>query len=109
MIKATVDRHGLCKHPFPGVTKGCVAQVMGERDTLRQVLIQTQLPGNGSRNLGTFKRVREAISVVIAFEVYEYLGFVLQSAERGCVHDPIPIALKRRPVRVGLFVIETTP
>jgi len=107
VIKTTVGRHGLCQDPFPGVTKRGVAQVVGQRDTLCQILIQTKLPGNGSRDLRAFQRVREAISVVIPFKVYEYLGFVLQPTERGRVDDPIPIALKDRSVRMRLFAVKT--
>jgi hypothetical protein len=42
---------------------------------------------------------------MIAFMIYEYLGFVFQTAKSTRMNDPIAIALKRRSIRMLRFRI----
>src|SRR5439155_1172808 len=44
-------------------------------------------------DLGGFQGVGEARPIVVALVVDEYLGLVLELAERAAVDDPVPIAL----------------
>ena len=64
-----------------------VAQVMAEGDGLRQILVQTERPGNGAGDLGDLQRVREPCAEVVAFRRQEHLRLVRQAAEQMCIRD----------------------
>ena len=86
-----------------GMPERRVANVMAERDGLRQGLVQAQRGGEGSRNLRDLRGVGQARDVMVALGIEEDLCLVLQSAERLRVDDPIPISLECRPKLVGLL------
>ena len=71
--------HQVGKNILTGMTKGCVAKVMGQGYRLGQVLVEPQGGGQSAAYLGGLHRVGEPGAVVIALVVYKNLGFVLQS------------------------------
>ena len=71
---------------FAGVAERWVAEVVGQRDGLRQVLVDAQRPGDRLGHLSDLEGVGESGAVVIALIIYEHLGFVLQ-APKGAGMD----------------------
>ena len=80
---------------FAGMTERRMAEIVGQRQRFREVLIEAELPGQRTGDLGHFERVGEPGAVMIAFMEHEYLGFVLQAAEGGGMNDPVAIAPER--------------
>ena len=76
-----------------------IAEVVGERDRLGEILVQPQGPGDGPRDLRPFQRVGEPVPVVVTLVVDEHLGLVLEAPESLGVNDPIPVTLESGPVR----------
>ncbi len=92
-----------------------VAEVMGERQRLGQILVEAEGPGERARDLRDLERMGEARAVMVALVLQEDLRLVLEAAEGGRVDDPVAVALefaaRRRwllgtqpaatPVRIG--------
>src|SRR5690625_1291895 len=76
-----------------------MAEIMGQRHCLCQILVQVERTRNGACNLRHFEGMGEAGTIVVAFVVHKDLGLVLQLAEGASVDDPVPIALERRASR----------
>jgi hypothetical protein len=85
------------EHVLPDVPEGRVAEVVAERDRLRQVLVEVQPAGDVARDDGRLERVGQARAVVVALGGDEDLGLVLEPSERLRVDDPVAVALERRP------------
>ena len=93
-------RTELVERPFSGVAKGRVAQVMGQADGLGQVLVQAQGAGNGAGDLRHLQRMGQPGAVQVPFRGQEYLGLLLQAAERLAVQHPVAVTLKHRAQRI---------
>ena len=74
------------------MAEGRVAQIMGERQGLGQVLIQPQRPGDRAGHLGHLDGVGEPRPVVVALVIHKDLGLVLQAPEGLGVDDPVTVA-----------------
>jgi hypothetical protein len=86
-----VIEYTLASVPERGMT-----QVVSQRDSLGQLLVELQHLGNRPGNLGNFERVRQPRSIVIAGRREKDLRLVFQPAKSLRVDDPVPIPLKRR-------------
>src|SRR5918995_1431333 len=94
------------QHRLAGMPEGRVAEVVTESDRLRQVLVQTESARRATGDAAGLERVREPGAVVIALRRDEDLRLVHQAPKRLRVHDPVAVALERRPVvRVGLLLL----
>ena len=80
-----------------------MAQVVGQADRLHEVFVEAQGAGDGASDLGDLQGVGQAGAVVIAGGGDEYLGLVLQPAERFGMDDAIAVALKGRSHRIRGF------
>ena len=107
MLEPTRDER--LQHALAGMTERGVAEIVAERDRLRQLLVQTQHFRDASRDLRHLERVGEARAVMIARRREEHLRLVLQAAERLAVDDAIAIALKRRTDRILGLVLQASP
>ena len=81
-----------------------VAQIVPQPDRLGQILVQRERSGDHARDRRRLQRMRHPRAVVVALRVDEDLRLPLQPAERLRVHDPVPVALKRRAHRRRLLV-----
>ncbi len=81
---------------FAGMAEGRMAEIMGKRQPLGQVLVGAEVAGERAGDLRHFERMGEARTVVIAFVIDEDLGLVVEPAERRRVQDAIAIAGIRR-------------
>ena len=91
------------------VPEGCVAEVVAERDRLREILVQPQRARHGPGDSRRLEGVREPRAVVVATRVDEDLGLVPESAERLVVDDAVAIALERRPQAALLLFLQRAP
>ena len=97
---------GAVQHVLADVAERRVADVMAEPDRLRQVLVETQRARDRARDPGHLERVGQPRAVVVALRRDEHLGLVLEPPERLAVHDPVAVALERRPqAAVGLLAL----
>ena len=79
------------------VPEGRVPGVVPEADRLDEILVQRQGARDDARDRGRLERVGHARAVVVAGGVDEDLRLPLQPAEGLRVHDPVAVALERRP------------
>ena len=87
-----------------GMAKRRVADVMHQRQRLRQRAVQAQRRGQRARNLRHLQRVRQAAAEVVAGAVArqarKHLGLAGQAPERARMQHPRAIPRKRRAVGV---------
>ena len=78
--------------PNGGWPRSCPSPIASVRSSL-----SAQRARDGARDLRDLERVRQPRAVVVAGRQHEHLRLVLEPAERLAVHDPVAVALKRRP------------
>ncbi len=76
-----------------------MAEIVGERQRLGQVLVEAERARQRARDLRHFERVGEPRAVVIALVEDEDLRLVLEPAEGGRMDDAVAVAPEG--VRVG--------
>ena len=96
VVEAAAPRHAGIERALARVAEGRMAEIVRERDGLRQILVQPQRAGDGARHLRDLERVREPGTEMVALMRDEDLRLVLEPAERGRVDDPVAVALVRR-------------
>ena len=93
VVEAAKGLHAGVERILAGVAEGRVAEIVGQGQGIGEVLVETELAGDGAGDLGHFEAVGEPGAVEIAHVVDEDLGFVLQLAEGGAVDDAVPVPL----------------
>src|SRR5207247_1021082 len=81
---------------FPFVAEGGMAEVMGQRDCLCEVLIQPEGARDIAGNAGHFQRMSQPRAEVVARAVQENLRLVLQPAKRARVDHAVPVPVEMR-------------
>ncbi len=105
VLETAVAFHQPVQRRLTPVAKRRMAEIMGERDGLRQVLVQLQRAGDVPGNRRDLNRMRQARAQVIARAVQENLGLVFEPAEGARVDDTVTIPLVLgAPVRRGFAV-----
>ena len=84
------------------MTKGGVPQIVRQTDRFDQIFVGAQRTGDGTTDLGDFKRVRQARAVIIAFGIDENLGLIFKPSESGRVQNTVAVALKAS-AQIGFF------
>ena len=92
VVEPAVILHAVVKHLLAGMAEGWMAEVMGERHSLSQIIVQTEGLGDGPGDLRHLQRVCQARAIIVAFMRYEDLSLLLQAAKSGGVYHPIPVA-----------------
>lgn len=90
----------LVEHALTGMAKGGMSQIVRQRDGLGEVFVETQCTSNRAGNLRNFERMGHTGAVMIADRRKENLRFLLQTAKRFTMDDPVAIALIHSPKRV---------
>src|SRR2546423_1216554 len=85
------------------MAEGRVAEIVRERNRLREVLVQPQRARDRPGDLGDFEGVREASAEVVFLGIDEDLRLVLEAAKRLGVEDTVAIALETGTDRIGSF------
>ncbi|MGY2936177.1 hypothetical protein ACVWZ6_005779 [Bradyrhizobium sp. GM6.1] len=83
------------QRPLAGVPERRMAEIVGERQGFREVLVQPELPGQRAGDLRHLQRMGQPGAVVVALVEHEHLGLVFQPAERGGMDHPVAIPSKR--------------
>src|SRR3972149_6264506 len=103
LVMAKTARADRSQSFLSSVAEGRMAQVMPQRDSFGEILVEPERARDSSGQLRYFQGVCEASDVVIALRSNEDLRFVLQTTEGLGVEDAVPIPLVRRAHGTGLF------
>src|SRR3989442_12733160 len=81
-------------------------EIVAEPDRLDEILVQPERAGHRARDAGRLERVGEPRPVVVAGRVDEDLRLVHEAPEGLGVHDPVAVALERRPHRAPRLLLD---
>ena len=104
VIEAAMGRHRRVELGLAGMAEGRMAEIVGERQRLREILVEAEHAGDRARDLRHLEAVGEPRAVMIAFVIDEDLGLVFEATKGRRVEDAIAVALKdgpRRAFRLG--------
>ena len=76
------ERTSFVKRRLSGVTERRVPEIMSECDRFGQILVESERPRDGPRNLRDLERMRQPSTVVVALRRDKYLRLVAQPPER---------------------------
>ena len=76
------------------VTEGWMAEIVGQAQCFRQILVEAERARDCAADLGDFEAVRQAHPEMIAVRRDEHLRLVAQPAKRDRVDDPVAVALE---------------
>jgi len=85
---------------FAGMCERRMADIVGQSQDFRQVLLQPQRDRNGARELSDLNRMGQTVSEVIVEARTEHLGFVFQAPECTRVDDSVAISREVVSVRM---------
>ena len=77
-----------------------MAEIVSQRQSLREVFVETERAADRSRNLRHFEAVRQPRPVVVALVINENLCLVSETAEGCRMNYAVTVPLKRRPHRM---------
>ena len=92
VIEAATRRETAIERALAGVTEGRMAEIVGERERLGQILIEPERSGKRARDLGNLERVRQPGAEVVALMKDEDLGLVREAPECGRMDDAVAVA-----------------
>ena len=101
MVEAAEVGEAGIERALAGMAERRMAEVVGERQRFREILVEAERAGQGAGDLGHFQRVGQPGAVMVALVEHEDLRLVLEPAERGRMDDPVGIAPER--VAAGAF------
>ena len=107
MVKAVF--HHSAKRPLSGVAERRMTEIVSEGDSFGQALVERKTDGNGARNLCNLKRMSKACAVMVAVRREEDLRFMLETAERAAMNNPVAVALKGGSDRAFLLRAFSAP
>ena len=93
VVKAPIGLHDLLQRILARMAEGGVAEIVGQRQRLRQILVEAQGAGDGAGDLADLDGVCQARAVVVALVGHEDLGLVGQPAEGRGMDDAVAVAL----------------
>jgi hypothetical protein len=100
VLETTMPFHQAREHRFARVPERRMTEVVRERNSLGQTLVQPQRAGDVARDGGDFNGVRKARAQMIAGAVEKNLRFVFEPAKSARMNNPVAVALvMRAPIR----------
>ena len=103
VVEAAEARHALVEGVLARMAEGRMAEVVGERQRLGQVLVEAEGAGERPGDLADLDGVGQPGAEMVALVIDEDLRLVLEPPEGGGMDDPVPVALelaagrRRRP------------
>ena len=97
MVEPAIGFHRRIQRIFPRMAEGRMAQIMRQRQSLGQILIQAQQPRDGPRNLRNFKGMGQARSAMIALMINTPVLLGFQAPECGVEAYAVTAVLKWCP------------
>ena len=104
VVEAALLFQAVVQRPFARMAEWRVAEIVGQRQGLGQVLVEAGLARQRAGDLGDLERVGQPGPVVVALMEDEDLGLVLQPPETGRMDHPVAIAAERAAVLAGRLV-----
>ena len=101
VVEAAVGRHGRGQRPLAGMAERRMAEIVGQRQRLGEILVEAQQAGDGAGDLRHLQGVGEARAVVVALVEHEHLRLVGEAPEGGGMHDAVAVALEGRAHGAG--------
>jgi len=95
MVEPAKRGHRRRQRVLAAMAERRVAEVVGQRARLGQILIDPERASERSRDLRDFEAVGQADAKMIAVGANEHLRLVPQPAEGAGVDDAVAVALKR--------------
>ena len=95
LIHVKAVRRGV-QRALPGMAERRVPEIVGERQSLGQILIHAERARHGPGDLRDLEAVGQPCSVVIALVIDEDLGLVGEPAEGRRMQDAVAVALVER-------------
>ena len=93
VLEATVVAHQVVERLFAGVAEWGVTKVVGKRNRLGKILVESQRAGDIPGDGGHLHCVCEPRAQVVAAAAQENLCFAVESSKGPGVDDPIAVAL----------------
>jgi hypothetical protein len=93
---------------FSGVAEWGMPDVMHQGQSLGEVVVESELRGDGTRNLRDFDGVGEAVAKMIGVAACEDLGLRFQPSEGAGVDDAVAVTLKVVAVEVMALGMPTS-
>ena len=93
VIEAAVVAHQVVERLFAGVAERGVAKVVGKRNRLGEILVESQRAGDIPGDGGDLHRMCEPRAQVVAAAAQENLCLAVESSKGPGVDDPIAVAL----------------
>ena len=95
VIEAAAGLEAAVERALAGMAERRMAEVVGQRQRLGQVLVEPERARERAGDLGDLERMGEPGAEVIALVEDEDLGLVGEPAERGGMDDAVAIAAER--------------
>ena len=92
MVEAAEGSEAAVERPLAGMAERRMAEIVGERQRLGQVLVEAERAGERAGDLGHFQRMGQPGAEMVAFVEDEDLGLVRQPAKRGGMDDAVAVA-----------------
>jgi hypothetical protein len=96
VIEAAICGERPIEGALTGMAERRMAQIVGERQRLGQILVESERPRDRSGYLRNLKAMRQASAEMITLVLDEDLGLVLEATERLAVDDAVAVTLKGR-------------
>ena len=96
VVEAAGAAHRGVERALAGMTERRMAEIVGERQRLGEVLVDAKRPRNGAGDLRDFETMGEARAVMIALVIDEHLGLVVEPPEGHRMQDAVAVARVRR-------------
>jgi hypothetical protein len=106
VIEAAERVEAFVERPLAGMAERRMAEIVGERQRLGQILVESERAGERARHLGDFERVGEPGAVMVALVEDEDLGLVLEPPERGGMDDAVAVAAEGAAACAGRLRME---
>ena len=104
MLKATLVY--LIEDALTRMSKRCMPQIVSQRYSLHQILIQSQCLGYCPGILRHLKCMRHTCAVMVALWCKKHLCLIFQTPECLAMQYPIPVPLKNRPdIALRLIIV----
>ena len=106
---AAVTPQTAVKCALPGMAKRWMPDIVDKRKRLRKIFLEAKFGGSRASDLRNLHGVGQAAAKVVRRPAGKHLGLARQPAESARLHNPLAVALKRRPGRTLGRGIHTRP
>jgi hypothetical protein len=92
--------HRSVKGLLAGVSKRRMTEIMNESESFDKVDVESELRGDGARDLRNLDRVRETVAKVVGVPKGENLSLIFEASKGARMDDTVAVALEVVAVRM---------